>query len=135
MIMGMKKYAVFTMDVEAFTDTECVANASQNVEVDLLDGFDEYMRILDKHNIKSTLFTVGSLAPKIADRLRRNIENGHRLALQRGDIPPRNSKGERKVEKHLQNRGDRLSGTVFQHGRQPPQHFKGTGLQIRFQPP
>lgn len=79
--MGTKKYAVFTMDVEAFTDTECVANSSQNVEVDLLDGFDEYMRILDKHNIKSTLFTVGSLAPKMADRLQKSMRNGHRLAL------------------------------------------------------
>ena len=79
--MLRKKYAVFTMDVEAFTDTECVANSSQSVDVDLLDGFDEYMRILDKYNIKSTLFTVGSLAPKIVDRLSENIKNGHRLAL------------------------------------------------------
>ncbi len=79
--MGTKKYAVFTMDVEAFTDTECVANSQQHVEFDVLDGFDEYMRILDKHNIKSTLFTVGSLAPKMVDRLRKNIQNGHRLAL------------------------------------------------------
>lgn len=79
--MLRKKYAVFTMDVEAFTDTECVANSSQSVDVDLLDGFDEYMRILDKYNIKSTLFTVGSLAPKIVNRLNENIKNGHRLAL------------------------------------------------------
>ena len=79
--MLRKKYAVFTMDVEAFTDTECVANSSQSVDVDLLDGFDEYMRILDKYNIKSTLFTVGSLAPKIVDRLSENIKNGQRLAL------------------------------------------------------
>ncbi len=79
--MLRKKYAVFTMDVEAFTDTECVANSSQSVDVDLLDGFDEYMRILDKYNIKSTLFTVGSFAPKIVDRLSENIKNGHRLAL------------------------------------------------------
>ena len=76
-----KKYAVFTMDVEAFTDTECVANSSQKVELDLLDGFDEYIDILDKYNIKSTLFTVGSLAPKMLDRLKKSIENGHKLAL------------------------------------------------------
>ncbi len=76
-----KKYAVFTMDVEAFTDTECVRNGQFLVQDDLLDGFDEYIRLLDKHGIKSTLFTVGKLAPKIADRLRRYIQNGHRLAL------------------------------------------------------
>ena len=69
------------MDVESFTDTECVANSLQKIDVDLLDGFDKYMNILDKHGIKSTLFTVGSLAPKIADRLKNSIKNGHRLAL------------------------------------------------------
>ena len=60
-----KKYAVFTMDVEAFTDTECVSYSGADIEVDLLDGFDEYIKILDKYGIKSTLFTVGMLAPKI----------------------------------------------------------------------
>ncbi len=79
--MTKQKYAVFTMDVEAFTDTECVAHSTEHVDVDLLDGFDEYIRILDKHNIKSTLFTVGTLAPKMADKLRACIHNGHRLAL------------------------------------------------------
>ncbi len=79
--MLKKKYAVFTMDVEAFGDTECVANSAESVDVDLMDGFDEYIRILDKHGIKSTLFTVGALAPKIIDKLKKSISNGHRLAL------------------------------------------------------
>ena len=79
--MLKKKYAVFTMDVETFGDTECVANHTQRVDVDLMDGFDEYIRILDKHGIKSTLFTVGVLAPKIIDRLKSCINNGHKLAL------------------------------------------------------
>ncbi len=79
--MNHEKYAVFTMDVEAFSDTECIMNANEKTNVDVLDGFDEYIRILDKHNIKSTLFTVGKLAPKIADRMQRCLQNGHRLAL------------------------------------------------------
>ncbi|MBR6564549.1 MAG: polysaccharide deacetylase family protein [Clostridia bacterium] len=79
--MLKKKYAVFTMDVEAFSDTECVANSAESVNLDLMDGFDEYIRILDKHGIKSTLFTVGSLAPKIIDKLKSSINNGHKLAL------------------------------------------------------
>ncbi len=79
--MFNQKYAVFTMDVETFSDTECVSYSGSDVEVDILDGFDEYIRILDKHGIKSTLFTVGSLAPKIFDRLKKSIKNGHRLAL------------------------------------------------------
>lgn len=75
------KYAVFTMDVEAFSDTECFSRSALPVDVDVMDGFDEYIRILDKYSIKSTLFTVGALAPEIADRLHSCLANGHRLAL------------------------------------------------------
>ena len=80
-VMHKHKYAVFTMDVEAFTDTECVSQSKTPVDVDMLDGFDEYIKILDRYGIKSTLFTVGKLAPKIADRLKKYIRNGHELAL------------------------------------------------------
>lgn len=76
-----KKYAVFTMDVEAFTDTECVAYSGDTVHEDLLDGFDEYIRILDAHGIKATLFTVGRLVPKLHEKLKRCLTNGHRVAL------------------------------------------------------
>jgi peptidoglycan/xylan/chitin deacetylase (PgdA/CDA1 family) len=79
--MEHKKYAVFTMDVEDFSDTECISNLENKPYADLLDGFDEYIKILDRHGIKSTLFTVGSLAPKIAERLKKCVESGHRIAL------------------------------------------------------
>ena len=87
--MNGKKYAVFTMDVEPFCDTECVKNSSFEANDDLIDGFDEYIKILDKYGIKSTLFTVGDFAPKIAERLKAHISNGHRLALHNyKHIPP-----------------------------------------------
>ncbi len=76
-----KKYAVFTMDVEAFTDTECVSYSGAKIQEDLLDGLEEYIRLLDKYNIKSTLFTVGRLVPQIADQLRVFVRNGHHVAL------------------------------------------------------
>ena len=76
-----KKYAVFTMDVERFCDTECIRSAGIRVEEDLLDGFDEYIKIMDRHGIKNTLFTIGELAPKIADRLRQCVASGHDLAM------------------------------------------------------
>lgn len=79
--MGHKKYAVFTMDVETFADTECISASGLKVDVDLTDGLEEYLKILDKHQIKSTLFTVGDLAPQIADQLRQYIANGHELGL------------------------------------------------------
>lgn len=79
--MNATKYAVFTVDVEAFTDTECISSSGQRIEADLMDGLDEYLAVLDEYDIKGTMFTVGKLAPKIADRLHRHIGNGHRLAL------------------------------------------------------
>ncbi len=79
--MEKTKYAVFTMDIESFSDTDCISAGGFDVEADLLDGFDEYIKILDKHGIKSTLFTVGKLAPQISSRLKKHIDNGHRLAL------------------------------------------------------
>ena len=79
--MRGKKYAVFTMDVETFADTDCISASGIQVDVDLMDGLDEYLAILDKHGIKSTLFTVGELASRMADRLRPHVESGHSLAL------------------------------------------------------
>ena len=79
--MTHKKYAVFTMDVETFADTECIKSAGIAVDNDLMDGFDEYIKLMDRHGIKSTLFTIGELAPKIADRLKPCLANGHTLAM------------------------------------------------------
>lgn len=69
------------MDVETFADTECISSSGIRVDADLMDGFDEYIKLLDRHGIKSTLFTVGALAPKMADRLRPHIDRGHSLAM------------------------------------------------------
>lgn len=79
--MRKKKYAVFTMDVETFADTECIKSAGIPVDADLMDGFDEYIKIMDRHGIKNTLFTIGELAPKIANRLKPCLANGHTLAM------------------------------------------------------
>lgn len=87
--MKRKKYAVFTMDVESFSDTECISASGIRVDADLTDGFEEYIKILNRHGIKSTLFTVGDFAPKIADRLRAQLAEGHHLALHSfSHVPP-----------------------------------------------
>ena len=86
--MENKKYAVFTMDVETFADTDCIRFANIPVDADLMDGFDEYIKLMDRHGIKSTLFTLGKLAPRIADRLKPCIDRGHRLALHGYDHEP-----------------------------------------------
>lgn len=84
-VMNQKKYAVFTMDVETFADTECIQNVGYPVDLDLMDGFDEYIRILDRYGIKSTLFTLGNLASPFTERLKAHLANGHRLALHNYD--------------------------------------------------
>lgn len=79
--MRKEKYAIFTMDVEAFADTECVNKARENLELDVLDGFDEYVNLLDKHDIKGTFFTVADLVPQMHQRIDGIVQNGHKLAL------------------------------------------------------
>lgn len=79
--MNQKKYAIFTMDVESFSDTECINASGIRVDIDIMDGFEEYLSILDRYDIKSTLFTVGDFAPQVADRIRPHLLRGHRLAL------------------------------------------------------
>lgn len=75
------KYAVFTVDVEAFSDTECISNSGTDVEADMLDGLDEYIKILDKYNIKATMFSVCRTALAAKERIAAHVANGHSLAL------------------------------------------------------
>ena len=46
--MKREKYAVFTIDVEDFADTECVAKSGQRVRRHMLDGLDIYIRLLEQ---------------------------------------------------------------------------------------
>lgn len=81
MFENRTKYAVFTVDVESFTDTECVSNSGADVHEDMLDGLDEYIRILDKYGIKATMFSVCRTALAARDRIAPHVAKGHTLAL------------------------------------------------------
>ncbi len=76
-----KKYAIFTMDVESFSDTGCVHDSGIPVDVSMMDGIDEYLSILESHNIKSTLFVVYDSIRHIKDKIKGYIEKGHKIAL------------------------------------------------------
>lgn len=76
-----KKYAVFTIDMERFSDTGCVKNHNADIDDEMLDGLDEYIRILEEYGIKSTIFTVGSLGIEEKDLMQKHIANGHEIAL------------------------------------------------------
>lgn len=81
MAVRKKKYAVFTMDVEDFIDTECVSNSSAEALPDMLDGLDEYIRLLEEYSIKATLFTVCRTAKNLKDKLAHYLSRGHKIAL------------------------------------------------------
>ena len=83
-----KKYAVFTMDVESFADTECLSRAGMEFEQDMLDGLDAYMEILDRHDIKATMFSVCRTALQAKERIANHLQNGHELALHSYDHKP-----------------------------------------------
>ena len=75
----MKKYAIFTMDVEAFCDTECLKNKGLESYDQMFDGIDNYLALLDKYNIKADLFIVANIADQIQDKLENAIKRGHKL--------------------------------------------------------
>ena len=77
MINNHSKVAFFSIDVERFVDTECVHNTKQKIKTTMLDGLDRYIEILDKYNIKATLFVLSDLAESIYDSLKKHVQNGH----------------------------------------------------------
>ena len=79
--MKREKYAVFTIDVEDFADTECVAKSGQRVRRHMLDGLDIYIRLLEQYQIRATMFAVCRTALRERERVQRYVDRGHRLAL------------------------------------------------------
>lgn len=79
--MKREKYAVFTIDVEDFADTECVAKSGQRVRRHMLDGLDVYIRLLEQYQIRATMFAVCRTALRERERVQRYVDRGHRLAL------------------------------------------------------
>lgn len=76
-----RKMAVFTMDLENLSDTGCIRESDLHIKEEMLDGLDEYIKILDKFNIKATLFAMSGAAELVKDKLKGYIASGHDLAL------------------------------------------------------
>lgn len=77
----MKRYAVFTMDVEAFSNAECLKNKTYKCNDEMFDGLDNYLALLDKYAIKSNLFVVANNIDLIEDKLKATIKNGHKIGI------------------------------------------------------
>ena len=85
------KYAFFSIDVESFTDTECVANSGFTTNDDMIDGLGNYIELLDKYEVKATMFALRDVALKYRCLISKCINNGHSLALHGNEhIPPLN---------------------------------------------
>lgn len=76
-----RKIAVFTMDLENLSDTGCIRESDLNLKETMLDGLDEYIKILDKFGIKATFFAMSDAAELVKERLKGYIASGHDLAL------------------------------------------------------
>ncbi len=80
-MMSDKKLAFFTIDAESFKHTECVHKMHVETEVDMLDGLDEYLNLLEKYGIRATLFFVLETALSIKDKVFDYIARGHKIAV------------------------------------------------------
>ena len=76
----MKKYAVLSLDVEDWYHLDYFSNVDTNKDYSMLDGLNNYLEIVDDHDIKSTLFTLSSLAPIVKNELIYAIQNNHEVA-------------------------------------------------------
>ena len=77
----MKKFAVFTMDIEAFSDSECLRNRNFKCNNEMFDGIENYLKLLNKYSIKSNLFVVANKLPYIEDELKNAIKDGHKIGI------------------------------------------------------
>ena len=75
----MNKYAILSMDVEDWYHLHYfMGKADKNYS--MLDGFSNYIELLNKHNVKTTFFVLGELAQSLKNEIRYAISCGHEIA-------------------------------------------------------
>lgn len=77
----MNKLAVFTMDVEAFSDTECLKKIDFNAFDEMFDGINQYLDLLKKYNIKANFFVVANSIKNAKNLLLKAVEDGHYIGV------------------------------------------------------
>ena len=79
----MKKTALFTMDVEAFSDISCLKEKPR-AEYDsfrIEHAIDAYLDLLESYGIKATFFVLCSSLAHTREYLQRAVKGGHEIAL------------------------------------------------------
>lgn len=79
------KYAVFSMDIEDWYHLDYFSGMPVKKTYSMLDGIERYTRILAKHNIVSTFFTLSEIAPSVASQLKSLLSDGHEIACHGND--------------------------------------------------
>ena len=82
-MQNSNKYAFFTLDLESFYDTSCIRKKNPKIDINghCYDGVINFLSILDKHNIKSTIFTVESSLNDNKELLKKAINDGHYVSI------------------------------------------------------
>jgi len=75
------KYAVITMDVESFSEVDCFKRANIECDIDMYDGLENFIELLDRNDVPSTLFVVSNTLHALRSRLREYAKTGHQIAL------------------------------------------------------
>jgi hypothetical protein len=75
------KYAVLSMDIEDWYHLDYFRKMACPRSYSMLDGLEEYVKILDEYAVKSSFFVVGELIPSLGEKLKKLIEQGHDLGL------------------------------------------------------
>ena len=77
--MSDKKFAVLSMDVEDWYHLYYFLGKADR-GYSMLDGFSNYVEMLNRHHIHATFFVLSELADSIADQLRYAASCGHEIA-------------------------------------------------------
>ena len=79
----MNKTAFFTMDVESFCEISCLREKPRTEydEFRIEHAIDDYLDLLDRYNIKATLFVLCSSLEHTKEYLLRAVQRGHEIAL------------------------------------------------------
>ena len=79
MIEKEKKYAVLSMDVEDWHQLYYFLGKA-DTSYSMLDGFENYIELLNKANVKTTFFVLSDVAHQVKDTIRYAVSCGHEIA-------------------------------------------------------
>ena len=79
-MLNKKKYAILSMDVEDWYHLDYFRHLQCDRAYDMLDGLDNYAKILESHNILTTFFVLGDLVLLLKNKLLELNQKGHEIA-------------------------------------------------------